>query len=124
MMSFAELEDYEVRTKWIIPKLQKAGYDKSLNNLVPYYYLKVFSEPYQVSGWGGYPVPTSRNLYRIVQGLDMYVVKNDSIYYSSGYIHSDTLVQENNIPYIFNFEPEVLDSLISLTMKKYINRLK
>lgn len=124
VLSFSEAQYYDIRTKFIVPKLKRMGYDRTRYHLIPYYNLKVFYDAHRQAGWGGYPVPTSDNIYRVVQILDTYVIHNDSIYYSYSYKHSDTLIQDNSIPFKFEFQPEVLDSLISLTMQEFRQRLR
>jgi len=124
IFSFSEVKYYDIRTMYILPKLQKRGYDRDRFNLALYFYLKVFYDSHREAGWGGYPVPTSNNIYLIVQVLDMYVVHMDSTYYSYSYLHSDTLIQDNRIPFAFSFQPEVVDSLISLTIHEFKQRLR
>jgi hypothetical protein len=124
VLSFSEAEYYDIRTKFIVPKMKKLGYDRDRYHLIPYYSLIVFYDANKKAGWGGYPVPTSDNLYRVVQILDTYVIHDDSIYYSNSFFHSDTLIQENDVPFKFEFQPEVLDSLISLTMHEFRQRLR
>lgn len=124
VLSFKHVQEWEIRNPKVIEKLNLLDYDNMRYNFVPYYYLKVYSDAHRAAGWGGYPVPTSKTLYRVVQCLDIYLVRNDSLYYSNSFFHSDTLIQENDVPFKFEFQPEVLDSLISLTMHDFRQRLR
>jgi hypothetical protein len=71
------------------------------------------------AGW----VSTDRRLYRINRDLLTILFEHDSIAYMNYYYHRDTVFVNDGHELEFEFPQEIMDSLVTLTLKDYKDRL-
>jgi hypothetical protein len=105
-------------------KVQRYAYSENYE-IIPYIEQYVHREVEREGGGGiGLPYQTGNEVFQIVNGLILFLIKEDQVVRSDAHYWTDVITIPAEDTIHFSFPPSRLDSLVKLTMPGVVNRLE